>query len=82
VTVGFMAALYDLNFVLIDSRREEVVVSLSFIMRSFIVNARCCQEDEIEDDVCQAYGVNEEMRNAYRILFGKCEEKRPFGRRR
>jgi hypothetical protein len=44
-------------------------------VRSFIVCTRYCQED----DVSKAYGMNEEIRNAYRILVEKCEEKRPFG---
>jgi hypothetical protein len=30
----------------------------------------------------KAYGVNVDMRNLYRILVGKCEEKRLFGRPR
>jgi hypothetical protein len=44
-------------------------------VRSFIIYTRYSQEC----DISKAYGVNEDMRNPYRILVGKCEGKRLFG---
>jgi len=49
-------------------------------VRSFTVCTRYSQECEIEGDISKAYGVNEDIRNPCRILVGKCEGKRLFGK--